>query len=332
MTEYNVAIVGATGVVGRMFLEILEGRQFPIAELRLLASARSAEAQLAFAGKGIPVQILDETSFSAIDFAFFSAGGAISERFVPIAAKTGATVIDNSSAFRMDKHVPLVVPEVNPRALDVHSRIIANPNCSTIQMVVAAKPLHREASISRIVVSTYQSVSGKGRQAITDLKEQTRAHLDGKAGFQKNARNMAFNLLPHIDVFVEDDQTKEELKMVQETRKILEEPDLKISATCVRAPVLSCHSISLNLEFERPISPERAHDVLSQSPGIVVMDDPSAEIYPTPVQASGEDEVFVGRIRKDASVENGLNLWVVSDNLRKGAALNAVQIAEKLVR
>ncbi|MCG8604989.1 aspartate-semialdehyde dehydrogenase [bacterium] len=331
MREHKVAIVGATGVVGRKFVEILEERRFPISELRLLASPKSAGERLKFVDKEIPVQVLNETSFSGIDFAFFSAGAGISERFVPIAADSGATVIDNSSAFRMDKNVPLVVPEVNARALEVHDRIIANPNCSTIQMVVAANPLHREASIRRIVVSTYQSVSGKGRKAIMDLKDQTRSYLGGETSPENESSSMVFNLLPHIDVFVEDNQTKEELKMVQETRKIFELPDLRISATCVRVPVVNCHSISLNLEFERPISPEQACDILSQSPGVVVMDNPSEGIYPTPVQASGKDAVFVGRIRKDASSQYGLNLWVVSDNLRKGAALNAVQIAEKLI-
>jgi aspartate-semialdehyde dehydrogenase len=329
MKKYNVAVVGATGLVGGAFVQILEERGFPIAHLKLLASERSTGITLKFRNQEAEVQTLRPESFEGIDFALFSAGAGVSKEFAPIAVKSRATVIDNSSAFRMHADVPLVVPEVNSHALDHHRKIIANPNCSTIQMVVAIKPLHDVATIKRIVVSTYQAVSGKGKDAVDALIADIQSYLNNQSSF--NARQIAFNLCPHIDIFMDDGSTKEETKMVLETRKILEEPELPVTATCVRVPVVNGHSCSVNLEFEKPLAPEEAKDILSEAPGVIVMDKPDDEIYPTPLYVSGKDEVFVGRIRRDDSVRNGLNLWVVADNLKKGAALNAIQIAEKLI-
>jgi len=333
MKKQNVAIVGATGVVGRTFIQILEERNFPISGLRLLASQKSVGQKIQFNREEFAVELLEPQSFKEIDFAFFSAGAGVSREFSPIAAEAGATVIDNSSAFRMDENTALVVPEVNPHALNSDQRIIANPNCSTIQMVVAAKPLHDAGTIKRIVVSTYQAVSGKGKDAVEELKTQSGAVLQNqKISTDVFPHQIAFNALPHIDKFHADGNTFEEIKMVNETRKILELPDLPVSATCVRVPVYTGHSISLNLEFKKPLEVERARQILSETPGVVLMDHPQDEVYPTPVFAAGRDEVFVGRIRRDDSVEHGLNLWVVSDNLRKGAALNAIQIAEELIK
>jgi len=333
MKTYNVAIVGATGVVGRTFIQILEERDFPVAGLRLLASQKSVGQKIQFKQQEFAVELLEPQSFKEIDFALFSAGARVSREFSPIAAEAGATVIDNSSAFRMDENVALVVPEVNPHALNSHQRIIANPNCSTIQMVVAIKPLQDVATIKRIVVSTYQAVSGKGKDAVEELKTQSGAVLQNqKISTDVFPQQIAFNALPHIDKFHADGNTFEEIKMVNETRKIMELPNLPVSATCVRVPVYTSHSVSLNLEFEKPLGVERARQILSEAPGVVLMDNPQDEVYPTPVFAAGRDEVFVGRIRKDNSVEHGLNLWVVSDNLRKGAALNAIQIAEELIK
>jgi aspartate-semialdehyde dehydrogenase len=333
MKKQNVAIVGATGVVGRTFIQILEERNFPVAELRLLASHKSVGQKIQFKQQEIAVELLEAQSFKEIDFALFSAGAGVSREFSPIAAEAGATVIDNSSAFRMDENAALVVPEVNPHALNSHQRIIANPNCSTIQMVVAAKPLHDAATIKRIVVSTYQAVSGKGKDAVEELKTQSGAVLQKqKINTEVFPHQIAFNALPHIDKFHADGNTFEEIKMVNETRKILELPNLPVSATCVRVPVYTGHSLSLNLEFKHPLEVDRARQILSEAPGVVLMDKPQDEVYPTPAFAAGRDEVFVGRIRRDDSVEHGLNLWVVSDNLRKGAALNAIQIAEELIK
>lgn len=331
MKQFNVAVVGATGMVGRTFISILQERNFPIGELKLLASQRSAGQKLEFGTKEITVEELTRNSFKDIDIALFSAGADISLEFAPIAAESGTIVIDNSSAFRMDSNIPLIVPEVNPHALKPEYKIIANPNCSTIQMVVAAKPLHDKAKIKRMVVSTYQSVSGKGKDAVDEMTQQTRAFLNNEIIAPKEfPHQIAFNMLPHIDVFDENGDTKEEIKMIKETRKIMGEPDLAITATCVRVPVSSSHCVSLNAEFENPITPEEARAALTDFPGIIVMDNPSENIYPTPVFCGGKDEVFVGRIRKDQSVKYGLNLWIVSDNLRKGAALNTIQIAELL--
>ena len=333
MKKQNVAIVGATGVVGRTFIQILEERDFPIAGLRLLASQKSVGQKIHFKQQEIAVELLEPQSFKGIDFALFSAGAGVSREFSPIAAEAGATVIDNSSAFRMDENAALVVPEVNAHALNSHQRIIANPNCSSIQMVVAAKPLHDAGTIKRIVVSTYQAVSGKGKDAVEELKTQSGAVLQNrKISTGVFPHQIAFNALPHIDKFHADGDTFEEIKMVNETRKIMELPNLPVSATCVRVPVYTSHSVSLNLEFEKPLGVEPARQILSEAPGVVLMDNPEDELYPTPVFAAGRDEVFVGRIRKDNSVEHGLNLWVVSDNLRKGAALNAIQIAEQLIK
>ena len=332
MKKYKVSVVGATGMVGRTFVEILEERKFPISELRLLASANSAGEKMVFGNAEIRVEVLNEDSFDEINFAFFSAGTEISKKFSPIAVKAGAIVIDNSSAFRMTENVPLVVPEVNPDALQRHAGIIANPNCSTIQMVVAAKPLHDAATIKRIVVSTYQSVSGKGKDALTELRDQCEdLFTDQELNTEVFPHQIAFNLIPQIDIFLDDGYTKEELKMVMESRKIMELPDLPISATCVRVPVFNSHGISLNLEFDQPIDVKTARSILSEASGVTVLDEPKNSLYPTPQSASDEDEVFVGRIRKDHSVKNGLNLWVVADNLRKGAALNAIQIAERMI-
>ncbi|MFQ5675559.1 MAG: aspartate-semialdehyde dehydrogenase [bacterium] len=333
MKSYNVAIVGATGMVGRTFIQILEERDFPINELRPLASAKSVGQGIMYRGEKRTVGLLEPASFKNIDFALFSAGADISKQFSPIAAESGAVVIDNSSAFRMQDNIPLVVPEVNAEVLQSHHRIIANPNCSTIQMVVAAKPIHDAASIQRIVVSTYQAVSGKGKDAVDELESQSQSMLQSQAAnAQVFPHQIAFNALPHIDIFKEDGNTAEEIKMIQETRKIMGEPDLAISAMCVRVPVFNGHSLSLNLELEKPLTVDDLRNILANAPGIELLDNPNTNLYPTPVQASGKDDVFVGRIRRDDSVENGFNLWVVSDNLRKGAALNAIQIAEQIIK
>ncbi|MDI6822705.1 MAG: aspartate-semialdehyde dehydrogenase [Actinomycetota bacterium] len=333
MKEYNVAIVGATGAVGEEMRNILEERNFPVANLRLLASERSIGRRLTFRRVGVAVEQLFPDSFEGVDIALFSAGASISEEFAPLAVKAGAIVIDNSSAFRMKEDVPLVVPEVNPEALKGHKGIIANPNCSTIQMVVVLKPLHDRAKIRRIVVSTYQAVSGTGRKAVQELLDQAKAYLAGEeiiSGVYPH--QIVFNLLPHIDVFLENGYTKEETKMVDETRKIFGEPEMKITATCVRVPVFITHSEAVNIETERKISASEARRILENAPGVVVIDDPENLAYPMPIFAAGKDACYVGRIREDESVRCGLNLWIVSDNLRKGAALNAVQIAELLIK
>ncbi len=332
MSGYRVAILGATGLVGTEFLKVLEQRAFPVSELRLLASERSAGRSVTFRGERLPVEEAGENSFRGMDLALFSAGASASRHFAPIAASAGAVVIDNSSAWRMEPGVPLVVPEVNGDDARDHRGIIANPNCSTIQMVVALYPLHKVNRIRRIVVSTYQSVSGTGAQALEELMAQVRAVLEGQQADAKvYPHQIAFNLIPEIDVFLDNGYSKEEWKMVQETRKIMHEPELAVSATTVRVPVLVGHSEALTVEFERKMSPEEARAVLSSAPGVVVMDSPGEHIYPTPIHAAGRDEVFVGRIREDASHPNGLVMWVVADNLRKGAALNAVQIAEYMI-
>ncbi len=316
-------------MVGQAMREILEERDFPVAELRLLASERSQGKRLPFRGEELEVQVLDEDSFRGIDLALFSAGSAVSLRFSPIAAEAGAVVVDNSSAFRMDETVPLVVPEVNPDDAFGHRGIIANPNCSTIQMVVVLKPLHDRSPMRRVVVSTYQSVSGTGRNAVEELEVQTREAQEGKEPVSRvYPHPIAFNCLPHIDVFMPGGHTREEIKMVNETRKIMGLPDLPLSATAVRVPVFVCHSESVNVEFEEAIEPEEARRILESAPGVEVVDDPESNLYPMALDASGKDPCYVGRIRADTSCPRALNLWIVSDNLRKGAALNAVQIAE----
>ena len=333
MRRFNVAILGATGLVGQEFIKVLEQRNFPAASVRLLASEASAGRRLKVFGEEVAVEKASPESFKGVELALFSAGTAVDREFGPIAARAGAVVVDNSAAFRMDPEVPLVVPEVNPEDIEWHKGIIANPNCSTIQMVVAINPLHRVTPIKRIIVDTYQSVSGTGREALDELKSQSRLILEGKkAQPQVYPHQIAFNLFPHIDTFLDNAYTREEWKLVQETRKIMHAEDLAISATCVRVPVFVGHSEAVHLEFSRSMSPQEAREILSRAPGVVVVDDPAANLYPTPWEAAGRDEVFVGRIRQDASHPNGLALWVVSDNLRKGAALNAVQIAEELIR
>jgi len=330
---WNVAVVGATGAVGTQMIECLEERNFPVGKIRFLASGRSAGQVLEFNGKSVQVEELKHDSFEGIDIALFSAGGARSEEFCPSAAKAGAVCIDNSSAWRMDLDVPLVVPEVNPHAIAGYKKkgIIANPNCSTIQMVVALKPLHDFGTIKRIVVSTYQAVSGTGKKAIDELRIQTGELLNGRP--TKNEvypHRIAFNCLPQIDSFCDNGYTKEEMKMVNETAKIMES-DIKTTATCVRVPVFYGHSESVNIETVQKISAAKARELLRHAPGVELVDDPTGGEYPMAINAAGEDLTLVGRIREDASVENGLNLWVVADNIRKGAATNAVQIAEILV-
>jgi aspartate-semialdehyde dehydrogenase len=331
--RFNVAVVGATGAVGQQMLEILAERDFPIKELRLLASERSEGRFLEFKGEQLMVQKLDKDSFAGIDIALFSAGGGRSEEFCPIAAAAGAVCVDNSSAWRMDPDVPLVVPEVNPQDIALYKKkgIIANPNCSTIQMVVALKPLHDYGNIKRIVVSTYQAVSGTGRNAIDELRIQCGELLNGRpADCKVYPHQIAFNCLPQIDVFLENGYTKEEMKMVNETRKILGDSRIGITATTVRVPVFYSHSESVNIETAVKISVEKARELLAAAPGIKVVDDVAKLEYPMAIAAAGQDLTFVGRIREDQSVANALNLWVVADNLRKGAATNAVQIAEIL--
>lgn len=330
---YRVAIVGATGVVGGTVRRILEERAFPVAELRLLASARSAGRRLPFNGVEHEVVELDENAFADLDLAFFAAGGEISRRYAPAAAADGVTVIDKSSVFRMHPEVPLVVPEVNPDHLENHQGLIATPNCSTIQMVVALRPLYDAAGIERVVVSTYQAVSGSGQAGIAALDSQTRDWACGEDVRECfYPQQIAFNALPHIDSFLPTGATKEEQKMVDETVKIFADPNLKVTATCVRVPVFGAHSEAVNVQTRRPLSADDARRLLAAAPGIEVVDDPAELAYPTPLSAEGRDAVFVGRLRDDVTIANGLDLWVVADNLRKGAALNAVQIAEELAR
>ncbi|WP_213974603.1 aspartate-semialdehyde dehydrogenase [Tepidanaerobacter acetatoxydans] len=329
MKKYNVAVVGATGAVGQTILKILEEHNFPVKNILPLASARSNGNTVEFNGEKVKVQEAMPSSFAGIDIALFSAGKGVSAELAPEAVKRGAVVIDNSNAFRMDPEVPLVVPEVNPEHIKKHKGIIANPNCSTIQMVIVLKPIHDVAKIKRVVVSTYQAVSGTGLEAIEELKEQIKAILNSE-----NPKNeiypypIAFNTLPHIDVFDDTGYSLEEWKMLHETRKILDDDSIGVTATTVRVPVLNCHSESVNIETEKKLTANMVREILSKAPGIKVIDDPQMKRYPLPNEACGKDEVFVGRIREDFSVNNGLNLWIVADNLRKGAALNAVQIAE----
>lgn len=335
MRTFNVAVVGATGNVGREILNILEERKFPIEEIYPLASSRSAGTTLMFRGRDVVVGDLAEFDFSKARVALFSPGAKVSSIYAPKAAAAGCVVIDNTSFFRMDPDVPLVVPEVNPEAIANYTKkgIIANPNCSTIQMVVVLKPIHDAAVIRRVVASTYQAVSGAGKEAMDELFEQTRAIYATTLQVppKKFTKEIAFNIIPQIDVFLDNGYTKEEMKMVRETQKILD-PAIRLTVTTVRVPVFNAHSEALTIETERALSPAQARDILSHAPGVEVVDDPSQLLYMTPREAAGKDATFVSRIRADESVEHGLNLWVVSDNLRKGAALNTVQIAEVLVR
>ena len=330
---YKVAVVGATGNVGREMLDILAERNFPADEVIAVASRRSQGVECSFGDKTLKVKALDHFDFSDVDICLMSAGGAVSKEWSPKIAAQGAVVIDNSSAWRMDQDVPLIVPEVNANAIAGFTKknIIANPNCSTAQLVVALKPLHDKAKIKRVVVATYQSVSGAGKDAMDELFSQSKAVFTlGEIETKKFSKRIAFNVIPHIDVFMEDGYTKEEWKMMVETKKILD-PNIKLSATCVRVPVFVGHSESINIEFENPITADEARDVLRNAPGCLVIDKHEDGGYVTPYECVGEDATYISRIREDCTIENGLQMWVVSDNLRKGAALNAVQIAECLI-
>jgi len=330
--KYVVAVAGATGAVGQEMISVLEERNFPVGKLRLFASERSEGKMLEFCGKQIEVEILGEKVFKGIDIALFSAGAERSKHFAPFAAKDGCIVIDNSSAWRMDPEIPLVVPEVNPNDLKWHKGIIANPNCSTIQMVVVLKPIHDAAKIKRVVVTTFQAVSGTGKKAMDELLQQTSDILNFKE-IHKNVypHQIAFNCLPHIDKFMDGGYTKEEIKMVNETKKIMGDDSIKVTATTVRVPVFRGHSESLNIETVKKLSANDVRALLSAAPGIIVYDAPEKNIYPLPIDCAGKDDVYVGRIREDDTIENGINMWIAADNLRKGAALNAVQIAEVLI-
>ncbi|MFC1966178.1 aspartate-semialdehyde dehydrogenase [Chloroflexota bacterium] len=330
---YRVAIVGATGIVGREFIRILEQRNFPMESIRLLASDRSAGKKIFVAHREIEVQETVPDSFKEIDIALFSAGSETSRHFSPIAAHSGTVVIDNSAAFRMEPGVPLVVPEINPEDIKKHKGIIANPNCSTIQMVVALYPLHKVNPIKRIIVDTYQSVSGTGAAAVEELTNQAKQVLDGQETIPHvYPHQIAFNILPEIDVFLANGYTKEEWKMVEETRKIMHAEDIAISATCARVPVFIGHSEAVHVEFSQLMSPDEARRILAQAPGVKLLDDPVISLYPQPWSAANTDEVFVGRIRQDDSHPRSLAMWIVADNLRKGAALNAIQIAEEMIK
>jgi len=355
MKGYKVAIVGVTGEVGKTFLKVLEERNFPVEELIPIASARSRGKKITFRGKEYTVRALEDfDNFKGIDIALFSAGGGTSKEWAPKFAADGAVVVDNSSAWRMEPDVPLVVPEVNPEDVKQHKGIIANPNCSTIQMVVALKPIYDEAGIKNVIVSTYQAVSGAGAKAIADLVRQTVAFVNelNRRGIsedgvtpevlneifqtlpeaQKFPHQIAFNALPHIDRFFEDGYTREENKMLFETRKIMHDENINVSATCVRVPVFYGHSESISVQTEKEITPQRVREILEKAPGVVVIDNPERNEYPLPIYAAGRDEVFVGRIREDRVFKPGINMWVVADNIRKGAATNAVQIAELLIK
>lgn len=331
--KYNVAVMGATGAVGTCFLNILEERKFPINRIRLLASERSAGRKLKFNGKLCPVEKLTHDSFDGIDIVLASAGASRSLEFLPSAVKAGAVCVDNSSAFRMDKGVPLVVPEVNPEMIRKHKGIIANPNCSTIQMVVALWPIHKAVGIKRIVVTTFQSVSGAGQKKINELLEQSKVFLAGKKIKPVEfAHQIAFNLIPQIDVFLENKYTKEEMKMVNETQKIMGDGSIRVNATCIRVPVFYAHSESINIETRKHISAKEVTKLMARAPGVKLVDDPENKVYPMPIDAEGQDDTLVGRIRQDESIANGVSMWIAADNIRKGAALNAIQIAEELIK
>ena len=333
MNEYKVAVVGATGLVGQEFIKVLEQRNFTMASILLLASDRSAGKKLFLNHNEVEVKETTLESFKKIDIALFSAGAESSRYFSPIAAQSGAVVIDNSSAFRMNPRVPLVVPEINPEDIKKHKGIIANPNCSTIQMVVALYPLHKVNPIKRIIADTYQAVSGTGSAAVEELTVQAKQILEGQTTIPHvYPHQIAFNILPEIDVFLDNGYTKEEWKMVEETRKIMHADDIAISTTCARVPVFTGHSVAVHAEFSQPMTPDEARRILAQAPGVKLLDDTAISLYPQPWSAAGTDEVFVGRIRRDVSHPNGLVMWVVADNLRKGAALNAIQIAEELTK
>ncbi len=333
--QFNVAIAGATGAVGELMIQVLEERNFPVGEMRFLASSRSAGKVLKWKGNDLAIQEMTKDSFKGIDIALFSAGGGRSKEFAPAAVDAGAVVVDNSSAFRMEDDVPLVVPEVNPEDIGMYTKrgIIANPNCTTIIMIVALKPLYNYSRVKRVVVSSYQSSSGAGAQAMAELIRQTKDWSAGKplevSAFQ---HQLLFNVIPHIDSFSENGYTKEEMKMHNETRKMLHDDQIQVSATCVRVPVLSAHSEAVTIETERAITAEKARELFNDAPGVEVLDDPASNTYPMPLFVAGQDTCYVGRIRKDYSADNALSFWVVGDQLRKGAATNAIQIAEILAR
>ncbi len=328
----RVGVAGATGAVGLEMLRVLEERSFPVEKLTAMASGRGGDRTVGFGGADLPVVPLTEESLADVDIVLFATGASVSREFVPVATAAGAVAIDNSRVFRMDPNVPLIVPEVNPQAMAGHGGVIANPNCSTIQIVLPLEVVRREAGLVRVVASTYQSVSGTGLAAIEELADQSRAVLDGEPAVSGvYPTQIAFNCLPHIDEFDEGGDTREETKMIEETRKILDAPGLPVAVTCVRVPVVASHSEAVHIEFSAPMSPEEARNILVNAPGVKVLDDPSISLYPHPWSVAGTDEVFVGRIRRDASHPNGLVIWVVADNLRKGAALNTVQIAEQLI-
>ncbi len=325
----SVAVVGATGLVGRKMIQVLEERRFPVGDIRFLASDRSCGKEIEFNRTIHKVETLTPEAFRGIDVALFSAGATTSKEFAPHAVSAGTLVIDNSSAYRMDPKVPLVVPEVNRDKVFHHHGIISNPNCSTIQMVVALKPLHDRWKIRRVVVATYQSVTGSGQKALSQLEQEV-ARL--RSPERKFPHQIAFNVLPHVDVFFDDGYTREEHKMVQETKKIMGDDTIKVNATCVRVPVFGGHSESVNVELEKHFEVDEARELLKNAPGVIVQDDPGKDVYPMPITAWDRDEVFVGRLRRDETIANGLNMWIVSDNLRKGAATNAVQIAEEWMK
>ena len=332
MSECKIALIGATGAVGQVFLRILEERNFPASDIRLCASERSFGKKIKVRGEKLIVEEATPQLLSEVDFVFISASGSVSRQMAPLAVDQGAIVIDKSSAFRMDPPVPLVVPEINPGDLHDHHGIIASPNCTTTPMVMALKPLNEANPAKRIVAASYQSVTGTGASAGEELLTQSRDGLDGKDAIMNvYPHQIAFNVLPHVEEFLENGYTTEEMKMQNETRKILHAPDLKVSTTCVRVPVMVSHAEAINVEFTDPISPGEVREILSTMPGVRVVDDPQANVYPMPVQAEGEDDVFVGRIRKDISLDNGIAMWLTCDNLRKGAALNAIQIAEEML-
>ena len=332
MSECKIALIGATGAVGQVFLRILEERNFPASDIRLCASERSFGKKVKVRGEKLIVEEATPQLLSEVDFVFISASGSVSRQMAPLAVDQGAIVIDKSSAFRMDPTVPLVVPEINPGDLHDHHGIIASPTCTTTPMVMALKPLNEANPAKRIVAASYQSVTGTGASAGEELLAQSRDVLDGKdASMNVYPHQIAFNVLPHVEEFLENGYTTEEMKMQNETRKILHAPDLKVSTTCVRVPVMVSHAEAINVEFTDPISPGEVREILSTMPGVRVVDDPQANVYPMPVQSEGEDDVFVGRIRKDISLDNGIAMWLTCDNLRKGAALNAIQIAEEML-
>ena len=332
MDSCKVAVIGATGAVGQVFLKIAEERKFPIEELRLCASERSLGKKLKFNGEDIALEICNEELLQDVDFAFISASGDVSREIAPMAAKNGAVAIDDSSAFRMDDSVPLVVPEVNAADLLSHKGIVSIPNCSTTPLVMTLKPLMRHATVKRVIADTFQSVTGTGTAALQEMQEQSSLILNDEPVTPSTyPHQIAFNVLPHIEPFQENGYTREEMKMVYETRKILHDDSLMVSATCVRVPVAVSHSESIHIEFDRPITPHKVREILSTEPGVRIVDDPFSDVYPMPIDAAGTDEVLVGRIRRDVSHPNGIALWVVCDNLRKGAALNAIQIAEEMM-